>query len=855
MNYKQSATEIAAELGSDVLKGLTIEKAHERIHSRGRNEIRVPKVKKTFAAVWKNMLSIMNVLLLLMAVMHFADDGLNGLALSLCFIVCAVVNAAVGYINFGRSSSVAGAAESAQNQNVRVIRSGSEKEVGAVLLTQGDVILLEKGQTVPADAKIIDCSSLVVDESIINGDGSSVTKSPRYGIEDEGVTMLYMGTKILEGTAKAIVTDVGGRTQLGSAAGMLENEPAKASAFAKRISVIGNICGAAAALMWAAALIIRLLGGFGLVSALDNSISAAITAIPVSLSAVLLITMSIDIFRLRKHGVDIGSISAVEAMGASTVLCVGKRGVITEPGFTVSEVSSGKGFDENSLRLLAAMCTTADISGDKPRGDAMQVALIEDAAAHGQRAEDIRNKAPLEKVLDDRSSKRIMATVHKTSSGYTVICKGSADAVLSCCSYIYDNGTRLLDPQTDIAAVVGESQAMAEKALTVIGVAFKDVPDLEGDLERGLTFVGLIGLRNQIRKDTAAALKSLNTMGVKTCIITNDNLTSAASVAEECGIGRDNVIQSASVQPDSLSRIRKSTVFADTPPSMKAEIIAAINSGRESVACVGRSAKDINAMGRAEVSISTDAGAKVCSAAADVCISGSGLGRIADAVRECKRTFINNDRLIGFLLSCNVAEMLCAIVSLIMGYSIPFTPLGVMWLNIIVATAGAVAIWREPYHKPFISHGRKELRHMKKGSLARSTIMGALLRGLLMGASAMAVYAAMERRVVIGERRTAVFLILCTAFVFMAQNCRSDELIIKRIKENKAAYICFAVGAAATVIAVKSELITDLLGINAYIQPGTVAVGIIAGIVSVAIAELYKLAAGRRAGKGHTHER
>ncbi len=403
---------------------------------------------------------------------------------------------------------------------------------------------------------------------------------------------------------------------------------------------------------------------------------------------------------------------------------------------------------------------------------------------------------------------------------------------------------RLLDTQTDIASVVGEAQTMAEKAYTVIGTAYKLLHDLDGDLELGFTFAGLIGLSNPVRPDSAAAIRSLGSMGVKTCIITNENMTSALAVAEECAIGRSGVVQGQSVELASLTGLRKSTIFADTPPAMKADFVSALNMGSESVVCAGRSSKDVVAMSRSDVSVSTEAGARVCSAAADINLTGSGLGRIASAIRECKRTFINNDRLIGYLLSCNAAEMLCALVPLAMGYSIPFTPQAIIWLNAVIATIGAVAIWREPYHRPR-AHGRRELRSMKKGSIANSTVLGALLRGFVMGTAAMAVYIGLIGSVNIGERRNAVFLALCAAFTLTAQSCRSDDSILKRLKNNYSAYVCLLAGAGAILLSMLSGGVRDMLGIEKYTDSKVIALSLLAAAASFIVAELIKIIAKR----------
>ncbi len=835
MNYKLSAAELAAELGSDTETGLTVERAHERIHSRGRNVIRVPKVKRTFAGVFRRLLSPLNVALLLMAALQLAAGGADRFLVAAALALCAAVGAAVWYIGLRRQGSEAAALKSAREQSVRVVRGGSEQTVLATLLTRGDVILLSQGQTVPADAKIISCRSLVVDESFIDGDGSSVTKSAVCGLEDESITVLYMGSKILAGSARAIVTEVGGETQLGRAVEALgRKEPS--SALAARVSSIGSICAAAAAVMWAAALILRLAGGYGAASAFSNSCAAALTAAPVSLAAILLATSALDILGLKKRGVTVGSVSAMEAVGGSTVLCVGKRGALTELGFGVGELRPSKGFNENDLRLLAAMCTTAEINGGRASGDPMQAALIADALSNGFTAADIRENAPIERVLDNRGSAHVMTTVHKAEGGLRIICKGGADAVLSRCAYIYDNGARLLDPSRDIAAVIGEAQSMAAKELTVIGVAYKDAHDPGSDPESGLTFVGLVGLSNPLRKDSPQAVKVLNSMGVKVCVITDDNLTSASAVAEDCGIGASAVYRGAE-RIGSLRRLTRNTVLADTPPSMKADIVAEINSAGESVVTVGRSVGDVDAMSRSAASAATDASAGVCAAAADVNVSGAGLMRLAAAVRECKRIFVNNERIVGYLLSCNAAEMFCAVLALAMGYSIPFSPLALIWLNVVMASIGAVAVWREPYHRRDSVRAKRQGRD--GGRVTAALLRGVIWRGALMGGAAMAFYAASAGSLSVEARRAAVFAALCAAFVLMAQSCRGDEPVVKRFGKNPAALVCLALGLGAGALALLAPPLASALGVGAA-APAPLSAAVGAGAISAVIAELFK---------------
>lgn len=832
MEDKLSAAYIAAELGSDLENGLSIEKAHERIHSRGRNFIHIPKTRRKFKGFCRQMLSVMNIILILMAAAHLFYNDVNGMFLSLCLIGCALGNGIVGYINFNRDSEIPYVSEIGK-RNVRVVRSGIEKEINSQLLAQGDIILLKKGDIVPADAKIISCENLTVDESVVNGGEAATLKS-----ETGDDIALYMGSKIIEGNVKAIVTNVGGNTLLGSALNSLKAEFGDKSVFAKRIEAIGNLCGGAAAVMWVLALVLRLLNGNGIVSAVDNSIAAAITAIPISLSAVLLITMSLDARRLKKNGVDVGSVSALEAMGGATVLCVGKRGIITEFGFKVEEVRPGKDFGENSLRLLGAMCTTVDMHRKELKGDPIQLALIADAKENGITEKDIRTKAPVCNVLDNRGSKGIMTTVHKTENGYTVITKGTPEAVLSCCSYIYDGGTRLLKPNEDIAKTISDAGAMTEKGMTVLGVSFKDVSDLNGDLLSGMTFAGLIGFANPLRSDTAAAIKQLGSMGVKTCIITDDKISSAETLAKACGI--ESVMHGGHTIKQGVTKLKKTSIFAETPVSSKATLVEMINSKRENAAVAGRSSKDVQAMGKGEVSVTTNESAGVCVSAAGVRIDGSGLGKIAAAIRECKRSFINNDRLIGFLLSCNIAEMICAVISLGMGYSIPFSPMAVLWLNVVVAAFGAVAIWREPYHRSG-KERKGDLIRMKKGKLSASAGIGAVVKGAITGAVVMGMYAVMIENVTAEDRRFAVFAALCLSFMLTAQSCRSEEPLYKRMGKNKTAWLCIVIQLCFAALAIASGEVRTVLGLSQTAAAGTIAAGAAVGVIPFVLTEGCKM--------------
>ncbi len=849
MNYKRSAKEIAAELGSDIEKGLSIETAHGRIHSRGRNVVRMPKKASFFAGMSKRVLSLMNVILVLMAVVSLAVYGTEKWYIPALFIFCGVMNTAVGVISFRRDSSPARAVSAAQNGNIQTVRGGVVKEVPAMLLAQGDVIFLEAGQTVPADGKIIECDGAVVDETILSGDGGSVAKTADNA-DDEELTVIYMGSRLLSGRIKAIVTAVGDNTQLGSTMGIMSAGDEKVPSLAKKIEAIGNIFGALATVVWLAALIFRLLGGYGTESAFNNALSAAVATLPMILPALVLVTVGIDIIRLRSKGVDLRSASTVENVGASTMLCVGKRGTLTQQDFGVGAVRPGSGFDEDELRKLAALCTTVDLRGGAPAGDPMQVALVNDAIAHGTSLEELRAAAPVERVQDEHRQRRLMTTVHKTQRGYLVICKGAPDAVAACCDRIYDSGVRPFDAAADLTAVIGESNRMAAEALSVMGVAYRECsysPLLSGEpLEKEMIFVGLIGLSNALRPDTVSAVKQLGSMGVRTCLITNENLTTAAAVARQSGIPYEITEQGSSLDCENVSALRRTTVFADISARQKADIVAALNAEKENVITVGRGVRDINAMNNSDVSIATDAGAKVCAAAADMKISGSGMGRIAGAVRECKRIFFNIERMMGFLLTCCIAQALCAVASLAAGYSAPFSLEGIIWIELAVSLVGAVGIWQEPYHKNFV--GKDELNTMKSGRLSGSVLRLSIGRGIILGIAAMAVYSGYSGKIDIYQRRGAVVLILCLGFTFMAQSCRSGEPIFNRFLKNPCALACLGLNLLACVLTVGVQGLRELLGIrmpSAYVT----AVCVAAALVPALLTEAWKLLTHKKAKK------
>ena len=842
MNYRQSAKDIAAELGSDVDKGLSIERAHERIHSRGRNIVRIPKKINFFVGIRKHVFSLMNIMLLLMAMVHFLPDGGMTRYLSVFFVVCAAVNSAVGYISFRRDNSPAKAVSAAQNENIRVLRSGIEKVVPASLMALGDVFFLEAGQTVPADAKIIECSGVIVDESILSGDGGSVVKSSQHGIDDEGETVLYMGTRLISGSVKAIATAVGDNTQVGSSMGLVMANDERVSSLARKNGTIGNIFGTIAALVWLVAFLMRLIRGYGVDSAFENAIHAALAVMPFTLPVLVLITISLNVVMLKRKGVELRSSAAVDTLGAATLLCVGKRGTLTRQGFEVGGLRPGNGFDENQLRRLAAMCTTADISGDRPVGDPMQVALIDNALANGLTIADIRDNTPVEQVLDNHRESRLMVTIHRTDRGHLVICKGAPDAVAACCSRIYDEKERPFDTTTDLPSIISESNSMASEAMSVMAVAYKEtVSDPRiGEIppEKDLVFAGLIGLSNAVRKDTPAAVKQLRAMGVRTCLITNENLTTASAVAEQSGIPKEYVEQGANVDCSDLGRLRKTTVFADVGAKQKADIVAALNAEKENVVTVGRGMRDISAMNSSDVSVATDAGAKLCSAAADVRISGSGMGRIAEAVRECKRAFLNIERMIGFLLSCCIAQAVCAIIPLVMGYSTPFSSAGIIWLQLTVSAVAAIGIWCEPYHR---SPAKKDdLNTMKSGRLSRVILRLSIFRGLLMGGAAMIVYYNSYGFFGVNLMRSMVVLILSISFAFMAQSCRSMELTAVRFLKNPISLFCLALNLIVCIVTVNSEYIRDILGIE-KLNAGAVAICVLAGILPMLIAEAAKL--------------
>ena len=471
----------------------------------------------------------------------------------------------------------------------------------------------------------------------------------------------------------------------------------------------------------------------------------------------------------------------------------------------------------------------------------MQVAIVKDAIANGCTVEEIRTSAPMVKVLDNHRENRLMTTVHKLENGYMVVCKGAPDAVAACCGCIYDGGVRPFDKSKDLADIIGESNRMADEALSVMAVAYCDtmfLPVEDGYPGTNMIFAGLIGLSNPIRPDTVASVRQLKSMGVRTCLITNENLTTAVAVARQSGIPTDTVAQGANVDCVNVAMLRKTSVFADIGAKLKADIVAAMNAEKENVITVGRGARDINAMNFADVSVTTDAGAKVCSAAADVKIKGSGMGSITLAVRECKRSLFNVERMIGYLMTCSIAQAICVIVSLIAGYSSPFSPSGVIWLEFTVAALSAIGIWCEPYHRRPVK--KAELNNMKSGRVATPILLNSVGRGILLGAAAMAVYGFCAGKYDIYQRRGAVLLILALGLAFMGQSCRSGEPLYKRFVKNPVSLICFALNIFICVLTFNSDSLCRLLELN---RPGSsiLTFCVIAAVIPLLITETAKL--------------
>ncbi len=893
--HAQPPQEVASQLDVDLSRGLGAQASRERLERYGRNRLPEAPRPSTLARLVAQFTSPLVLVLLAAAVVATVvgvrDAGAAtwparyGDALAILLIV--VLNAALGFFQERKAGDALAALERATSPSARVLREGAIATIPAEELVPGDLLLLEPGDVVAADARLFHAAELALDESSLTGESLAVAKDAEARVDagaatGDRPTMAFMGTNVVRGRGRAIVVATGPGTEFGHIGALIAGASPEDTPLAKRLQVFGRqilwLCLAASAALFAWGAIVR---GRAWHRVLVESVSFAVAVIPEGLPAITTIVLALGTTRMARLGAIVRRLPAVETLGAVTVLCTDKTGTLTENEMTVRAVWAGgvrhrvegEGYQPEgsvtapggvvdldhappALRLLAeacALCNDSELRRDgsqwKVVGDPTEGALVVLAEKLGVDAARIRAAQPRLREVPFSSERRRMSVLVEAPDGRQVsFAKGSADTVLALCDQILEGDAPRALREEDRAKVREEAEWMSSQALRVLALATRPQSG-EAEIEERLVLLGLVGMIDPPRKGVEQAILDCHAAGVRVVMITGDHPTTALAIAREIGVATDDaaVMTGAELStldaPSLASRLNDVRVFARTSPDQKLRIVRALRAGGHTVAMTGDGVNDAPALREAHIGVAMGrGGTDVARQAADIVLTDDRFTTLVDAIHEGRTVWRNLQKVIVYLLSSNAALAIAVFVAAVDARMLPLTPMMILCINLVTNGPPAIALGVDP---PAPGQMHEPPRPAGASLLSRPELATILVSGAAMALGALALY----RGATAPEHaRAMAFSLLGLAPLFHAWNCRSLTGSIRGQRPlAPLALLCAVLGSAAIhTLGVLVPSLRVVFHSVALTASNWVTVVALSALIVPAM-EIYKLAAHARA--------
>ncbi|UCB59703.1 MAG: cation-translocating P-type ATPase [Candidatus Bathyarchaeota archaeon] len=865
--HSKKTESVLDELQTDSL-GLTESEAQRRLEEYGPNELTVKKGVSAFQIVLNQFKDIFVIMLLIATAISFITAYIEGQPQVDTITIAAIVilNAVVGFVQEYRSEKAMEAMRKLTAPRARLMRNGKEVMVPAKEVVPGDIVLLESGDRVPADSVLVEVVDLRTNEAILTGESTQVEKRIEAVAEDAPVAdrknMIFTATHVTYGRGKAVVTATGMDTEFGKIAELVQTVEAeetplklKLESFAKRLGII-------IVLACAAIFILEVLDPARAGELLDNFITAialAVSAVPEGLPAVVTISLALGARELAKRNAIIRKLASAETLGATTVICSDKTGTLTKGEMTVRRIFTndklfeitGAGYEAKGQFLLdgkplnprkaptlnlllsaSALCTNASYDGKSVIGDTTEGALIVAAAKAEMTKAELEEKNPRVHEIPFTSERKRMTTVHRNSDGHTqkllAFMKGAPEVVLARCTKISKNGEEQKLTEKEKKRILETNEQMANDALRVLGVAFKEVADIEPgnfrelskeadinkQLETNLTLIGLAGMIDPPREEAREANELCQKAGIKTIMITGDHKLTAMAVAKEIGIIENNPDSTAltGTELDAMSdeRFEKIVedirVYARVSPEHKLRIVKALKNKGEIVAMTGDGVNDAPALRQADIGVAMGiTGTDVTKEAADMVLADDNFATIVKAVEGGRAVYDNIRKFSFFLIRSNFDELAIIGTFALLGLELPLTAGMILWLNLVTDGGPAIALTMDP---PADDVMDRPPRNPKEGILhgrLASIIATFTAQFLLTGGLFFWQYYILPGPLTplkLAQARTMAFTRATLQELFVVWNCRSEKLNAFKVGflSNKYLLIAVIVSAILTIL-------------------------------------------------------
>lgn len=800
--HSQDLKSLLSALSVDPEKGLSAAQVTEQKAKFGENRLREKKKKTTFQRFIDQFKDVMILILIAAAIVSFVvvvmEQNWGELFEPALILVIVILNAIMGVYQEGKAEKALDALKNLSAPHARVIRDGGETVIDAADLVPGDIIKLEAGDFVPADARLIHSTSLKSEESALTGESVPSEKEASAEVAENApigdrTNMVFSGCSITYGTALAVVTGTGMNTEMGKIANLLDGEGDTQTPLQKKLAQLGKYLGVMALAACGIIFVVGILNDIPVLEIFMTSVSLAVSAIPEGLPAIVTIVLAIGVQRMVKKNALIRRLPAVETLGSASIICSDKTGTLTQNRMTLvkayvdgsdapEDISTENSEAVRALLLRGALCCDGSVvfgedGTEQHLGDPTETSIVLAAHRNGMPKDDINKQYPRVAGIPFDSDRKLMTTVNVMDGKNVVIVKGAFDMLAARCV------------AGDLETAKRITEEMSENALRVLAIACKTVDTVpenptSEELENGLTFLGLVGMIDPPRPECKVAVATCRRAGIKPVMITGDHVVTASAIARELGILEEGDMAITGAQLDAMNddeldaTVEKISVYARVSPENKIRIVKAWQRKGQVVSMTGDGVNDAPALKAADIGCAMGiTGTDVAKGAADMTLTDDNFATIVDAVREGRGIYANIKKVVGFLLGTNIGEVITVFLAMLFWHETPLLSMQLLWINLVTDSLPAIALGMEPVESDVMDKKPKPKNEglFAGGMGVRVVLMGAMFAAL----SLVAFYLGKTLGGSAAHGQTMTFMVLALSQVLHAFHMRSDKSLFK----------------------------------------------------------------------------